>query len=166
MACGVCRRRDKQFGQAGGDRVNLDPGDSRTGQHVVGHEADEMPQAQRRFEHPALGKSEPAQGVIHGADHAGRGVMGVESSGAGRLQFLRREQLLQLLPLRRPLVIPGIEDLGQSAPPTYRTSARFSAGLGRRSSASMRLSNSRAVRLSRHLALTEPEPRQSASVMR
>jgi len=52
--------RIEQFGRSGGDRVNLDPGDSRTRLQVVGHEADEVPQAHRRFEHPTLGKPESA----------------------------------------------------------------------------------------------------------
>ena len=42
--------------------------------------------------------------------------MGVEGGGAGRLPFLRREQLIQPLTLRRPIVIIRIEDLGQSTP--------------------------------------------------
>ena len=74
--------RVKLFGQAGGDRVDLDPGNPRMRVHVVGHEADEVSEAERRFEHTTVGETETPQGVIHGADHAGRGVMGVERGGA------------------------------------------------------------------------------------
>ena len=106
----------QQLRQPGGDRVNLDAGDQRAGVHVVGHEADEVAEAQGRLQDATVREPEPLQRRVHGPDDDRRGVMGVEGGGAGGVQFLWAEELLQPLPFSLPLVVPGIEDLGQPAP--------------------------------------------------
>ena len=84
--------------------------------YLVRHEADEVTETQRRFQHTALREAKVLHQRIHGPDDDRRGVMGVERSGAGRLQFVLREQRLQSFTLFLPLLIPSIEHLRQAAP--------------------------------------------------
>ncbi len=110
------RVRVERFGDANRERVNLDAGDGRVPVHSLGHEAEKMANATRRFQNPAMFESEPLQGAIHGPDHSGRGVVRIEGARASRRQLLRGQQLLQLGARLSPFVIPWVKDLGHRAP--------------------------------------------------
>ena len=107
------------------------------------------------------GKTKPAQRGIHGLDDHRRGVVGVEGGGAGGFQFLGREQLLQPLALLRPLVIPGIENLGQSAPADIADQHALLRRCGAAVVSFDALEQLDGRQVVRHFALSEPEPRQS-----
>ena len=84
--------------------------------HLVRHEADEVTQAQCRFEDAAMLKAEALEERIHRADDDGRGIVGVEGRGASRVQLVGREQRLQTFAFGFPIVAVRVKDLWQPAP--------------------------------------------------
>ena len=90
-----------------------------------------MAQTAGRFEHTAQGEAETPQRGINRLDDHGCGVMGVEGGGAGRIEFIRREQRFESSTLLSPLLVPGIENLWQS-PPTDETHQHALLRLARR----------------------------------
>ncbi len=59
------------LGDAGCEGIDLDAGDGRVAVHRLGHQADEMTDAARRFQNSAMLEAEPPQGAIHRAHHSG-----------------------------------------------------------------------------------------------
>ena len=100
-----------------GNGVALDAGKAAAGEHVLGRQADEVAD-------PAAGLKEPSpafhaqarQRLIHGTDHVlGRVVRelrGIE----GVLPLVRRQSVLQLAVLGRPLLVVLVEGLRNAAP--------------------------------------------------
>jgi len=81
--------------QAGGKGVDFDARDARAPVHLVGHQADEMTQAEGGFEDPSVRKAEAPQHRVYRADDSRRGVVRVERGGARRFEFVRGQELFQ-----------------------------------------------------------------------
>jgi hypothetical protein len=76
-----------------------------------------MPNTGCRFEHTAIFKSEPLDGVVCGRDDSGRRVMRVERRSASEFVFLGREQFFEALPFEVPFVRSALgKYLGNTAP--------------------------------------------------
>jgi len=84
--------------------------------HFVRHQADEVAQAEGRFENASVCKAQTFQQRVDRANDERGGVVGVEGGGAGGFEFVGREQLFESLPLLLPLVVPCVEDLWQATP--------------------------------------------------
>lgn len=110
------RVRIQLLRQPGSDGINLDAGDLRLPEHILRHQADEVAQTTGGFQNPAALEAEPLQGGEHGPDHDRGRVVRVERAGTGGIQFTFGKQGFQPFAFRLPLLVPGIKDLGQSAP--------------------------------------------------
>ena len=99
-------------GDAGGRRVELDPGHVRAGRS----EPDEVAGAASRFEDVAAVEPEGGDRVPHGRDDAGVGVVGVEGCPPRCLPLGVVEQAPELVAFRGVAVVGVVEDLGERAP--------------------------------------------------
>ena len=114
--CANVRVGIKRLGDARGQRINLNAGDSRAAEHFSGHEADEVADAAGGFEHAPAVEAEPLGGAIHRADDGRRGVMGVEGGGAGGTMLFIGQDFRKLDLLLAPVRAVHVEDLGHRAP--------------------------------------------------
>ncbi|WP_346035227.1 hypothetical protein [Brevibacterium picturae] len=106
------RVRVEVAADGGGDRVQFHPRHAR----LWWGQADERPGPGAGFEDLTAGEAQRGHRPPEfSGDEWGR-VVGVECRAGGILPFLLREQAAQFLPLVGPLVVAGIEDLGQSTP--------------------------------------------------
>ena len=106
----------QRFGDACRQRINLNAGDGGAAEHGFGHEADEVADAAGGFEHAPAFEPELRGGAIHRADDGRRGVMGVESGGAGGAVFFLRKNFRKLELLFAPVGVVHVEHLGQRTP--------------------------------------------------
>ncbi len=122
----------KRLGDAGGQLVNLDPGDSRVGVHLFRHQPDEVAQSAGRLQNASIRETETREGSVHSANDDRRRVVGVECRGAGGRVFLVRQKFGQFNLLLEPLARVDIEDLRQPAPTNVPHEHRLLVVRGRR----------------------------------